>query len=76
MDLSNLSELLRREASCGANERWPEPTMNESDLAVDEATDENVISTANRPRDLEDLVALRMRPPTPPNGLARDRDGQ
>jgi hypothetical protein len=73
MDLGKafLWKALRR-----ANERRPQAPMNEGDLAVDEAADEDVFALANSLRQLEDLVAPRMRPPTPLNGFARDGDGK
>jgi hypothetical protein len=58
------------------NERGPQAQMNEGDLPVDEAADEDVVARANSLRELEDLVAPRMRPPTPLNGFARDGVGK
>lgn len=73
MDLGEmlLGKVLRR-----TNERWPEAAVDEGDLAVDETADEDILSLANCPCELEDLVAPRMRPPTPANGSARDGDGE
>jgi hypothetical protein len=71
MDLRK--ELLRKVLR-GANERRPQAPMNEGDLAVDEAADEDVLARANSLRELKDLMAPRMRPPASLNGLARDYD--
>ena len=46
--------------------------MNECDLAVDEAAHENVVAVANRLREVEDLLASRMRPPASANEPASD----
>jgi hypothetical protein len=59
-----------------AHQRRPDSLVNERDLSPNEAADENVLGVANRAGDLEDEVALRMRPPTTANGRARDRFGQ
>lgn len=46
--------------------------MDVGDLAIDEAAHENIFGVADRPRELEDLVTPRARPPAPANGSARD----
>ena len=37
--------------------------MDKSDLALDEATHEDIVAVANSSRHREDLVTFRMRPP-------------
>ena len=44
--------------------------MDKRDLALDEATHEDIIAVADRSRHREDLATLRMRPPAPSNGLS------
>lgn len=46
--------------------------MDKRDLALDEATHEDIVAVADRSRHREDLVTLRMRPPATPNWLASD----
>jgi hypothetical protein len=70
----DLRKALLRKVLRGANERRPQAPMNEGDLAVYEAADEDVLARANRLRELKDLMAPRMRPPASLNGLARDCD--
>jgi hypothetical protein len=72
VDLVDLSKPLLGKMLRRANKRWPQATMNERDLTIDEAAHEDVLSAANRLRDLEDLVAPRMRPPASANGLTYD----
>ncbi len=72
MDLVDLSKLLLGETLRRANKRWPQATMNERDLTIDEAAHEDILAAANRLRDLEDLVAPRMRPPASANGSTCD----
>ena len=54
--------------------------MDQCDLAPDQPTYEDIRVVADRSRHREDLMTLRMRPPAPANGAARDdfrqrRDG-
>jgi len=46
--------------------------MDKRDLALDEATDEDIVAVADGSRDREDLVTLRMRPPAAPNWFSSD----
>ncbi len=73
VDLVDLGKLLLGETLRRANKRWPQATMNERDLTIDEAAHEDILAGANRLRDLEDLVAPRMRPPASASGPACDR---
>ena len=43
--------------------------MDKRDLALDEATHEDIVAVAYRPRHRENLVTFRMRPPTAMNWL-------
>ena len=72
VDLVDLSKLLLGKAPRCANQRWPQATMNKSDLATDEAAHEDILAAANRLREFEDLVAPRMRPPASANGPTCD----
>jgi hypothetical protein len=54
------------------HQRRPNPLVNKRDLALDQATDENPFGVADGPRDLEDEVALRVRPPTSTDGGANN----
>ena len=65
VNVMDLGKALLRKVLRGANERRPKAPMNEGDLAVYEAADEDVIARANSLRELKDLMAPRMRPPTP-----------
>jgi len=44
--------------------------MDKRDLAIDEATHEDIVAVPNSSRHREDLVAFRMRPPATPNWLS------
>ena len=46
--------------------------MNEGDLALDGATDEDLIGVANSAGHLEDAMAARMGPPAATDAFARD----
>lgn len=72
----DLGEVPPGEASRRTNERWPEPAVNEGDLAVDEAANEDVLAPADGPSELEDLVTSRMGPPAPLDGPTRDGEGE
>jgi len=43
MLLSNLRDLIRPESPGDPDQRWPEATMNQSNLSVDKTTDENFL---------------------------------
>ncbi len=72
VDLVDLSKLLPGEMLRRANKRWPQAPVNERDLTIDEAADEDILAATNRLRELEDLLAPRMRPPASANGSARN----
>lgn len=72
VDLVDLGELFLGEALRRTNKRRPQATVNECDLAIDEAAHEDILSTAYCLREFENLVTLRMRPPAPANGTACD----
>ncbi|MEN8182718.1 MAG: hypothetical protein ABFS46_09300 [Myxococcota bacterium] len=72
MDLVHLGELFLGEALRRTNKRWPQATVNECDLAIDEAANEDILAAANRLREFEDLVTPRMRPPASANGTLCD----
>src|SRR4029453_14687909 len=55
-----------------ANQCGPEPLVNEGDLALDGATDQDSLGVANRSGDLEDAMAAGMGPPAAADALARD----
>jgi len=44
--------------------------MDECDLALDQATHEDILAVADSPRHREDLLTFRMRPPATPNWLS------
>jgi hypothetical protein len=44
--------------------------MDECDLALDQSTHEDIVAVADRSRDREDLMILRMRPPVTSNRLS------
>ena len=72
VDLVDLSKLLLGKTVRRANKRWPQATMNERDLAIYDAAHEDILAAANCLRELEDLVAPRMRPPASTNGTLGD----
>ena len=74
MHLMDLGKTLLGKALRRANKSRPEATVNECDLAVDEATHEDVVASANSLSELEDLVAPWMGPPVPANWPACNSD--
>lgn len=50
--------------------------MDKRDLALDQATHEDVVAVADRPRHREDLTTLRMRPPATPNWTSGNDSGK
>jgi hypothetical protein len=70
--LMDLGKLLSGKELRRAHERRPKATVNECDLAVYQATHEDVVAPTNRLCELEDLAAPRMGPPASANGLACD----
>ncbi len=47
--------------------------MNKADFPLHKAADKNLLAVSNRSRQHKDLVAFRVPPPTPLNGLAGNR---
>jgi hypothetical protein len=76
MDLAYLCETLGRKPLRRANERGPQSSMNEGNLAVDETTHQDIAALPDGPRDGKDLVTLRMRPPPATNRTPDDRVSQ
>ena len=72
MDLVDLGELLLGEALRRTDDRWPQATVNECDLAIDESAHEDILAAANSLREFEDLAAPRVRPPASANGTLCD----
>jgi hypothetical protein len=70
--LSNLYQLPGRETRREPNKRWPEAAMNQRDLAIDEAANEHLLGICDGLKDCEDVMALRVRPPTAFDLLADD----
>jgi len=58
------------------DQRWPEAAMHVGDLTPQEATHEDLIGVAHRPRQPKDLFALRVAPPAPANGRTGDGLGE
>src|SRR2546428_11970847 len=54
----------------------PQPSVNERDLALDQATHKDFVAVADCSRHREDLVTFRMRPPATPNWLSCDDLGK
>lgn len=71
--LADLGELPLREVLRGANKRGPETPVDERDLALDQATHEDVFSLPHGLRKRVDLAATGMRPPAPVDGAAGNR---
>jgi hypothetical protein len=61
---SNLRNLIWRESFGYPDQRWPEAAMDEGDPALDKAANENIFTFGHRLKDCEDLMTLRMSPPT------------
>ena len=76
VDLAHLRQVIRRQPARHSDESRPHPPMDKRDLALVEATYENIIALADRPRHREDLVTLRMTPPTTSNWLSSDDLGK
>jgi hypothetical protein len=72
MDLVDLGELLLGEAFRCTDNRWPQATVNERDLAIDESAHEDILAAANCLREFKDLAAPRVRPPASANGTLCD----
>jgi len=70
--LSNLCQLLGRETRREPNKQGPEPAMNQRDFAIDEAANEHSLGICDGLKDCEDVMALRVRPPTALDWLADD----
>jgi hypothetical protein len=76
VDLAKSGKERLREAWRQPNQRGPDSLVHESDLTLDDATDQDLIGVADGARDLEDEMTARMRPPGAVNGPARDGLGQ
>jgi hypothetical protein len=74
--LSDFGQLLRRETAREPNQRRPEPTMNQGDLAIDEPTHKDLLRLGDRSKDCVDVMALRMCPPTALDWFAGDGLGE
>ena len=72
VDLAHLRKVIRWKSARHSDKGRPQPPMDKGDLALDEATDEDIVAVADRSRDREDLVTLRMRPPATPNRFSGD----
>jgi len=64
MLLFDLTEMGAREPVGKTNQRWPEPSMNECDLATYDAANKNIIVVSHRAGQCEYLFALGVGPPT------------
>jgi uncharacterized membrane protein YphA (DoxX/SURF4 family) len=64
MLLFNLTEMGAREPVGKTNQCWPEPSMNECDLATYDAANKNIIVVSHRTGQCEYLFALGVGPPT------------
>lgn len=76
VDLAQPRKAIRWKSARRANKGRPQPPMDKSDLALDQATHEDIVAVADRSREREDLVTFRMRPPAAPNRLASDDPGK
>lgn len=68
----DLSQLLRGETAGDPNQRRPEPTVNQGDLAIDEPTNKDLIGFGNGSNDCVDLTTLRVCPPATFDWFADD----
>jgi hypothetical protein len=76
VDLAHLRKVIRWKPARRSDKGRPQPSMDKGDLALDEATYEDIVAVANSSRDREDLVTLRMRPPATPNWFSGDDRGE
>src|SRR6266478_8559890 len=74
--LSDLGQLLGREAAGEPNQRWPEPAMNQRDFAIDEPANKDLLGFENCFKDGVDVMILRVRPPTALDWFADDGLGE
>ena len=70
MDLAHLRKATRWKPARRSDKSWPQPPMHKRDLALDQATHEDIVAIANDSRHGEDLVTLRMSPPATTNWLS------
>src|SRR5207247_9513363 len=70
--LADLGDLLWSKPVCQAHERRPQPSVNERDFPVDEATDQDLLGLADLDEYVVDGVRSRMRPPIAGDWLARN----
>jgi hypothetical protein len=73
---ANLRKVFGSEAFGETDQRRPKAPMNEGELSLDEPADQNFVRFTDGSDDPEDVMALRMRPPAPFDGLADDRLGE
>jgi len=74
--LTDLGQLLRRKPVGKANQRRPQPAMNQSHLAIDQATDKDQLGSSNGSQNCVDVMTLRVRPPTTLDCSTHDGLGQ
>jgi hypothetical protein len=56
-----------------SNQRRPKPAVDESDLSIYKTANKHIFGIGYCLQDGENLLALRMGPPAPPNRLVDDR---
>ena len=72
MDLAHLRKAIRLNPVGDSDKSGPQPSMDKSDLAPDQATHEDIVAVTDGSGHREDLVTFRMRPPATPNWLSSD----
>ena len=72
MDLAHLRKAIRLNPVSRSDKSGPQPSMDKSDFAPDEATHEDIVAVTDSSGHREDLVTFRMRPPATPNWLSSD----
>jgi len=70
VDLRHAREVNYSKPARRSNKSGPQPPMYKRDLPVDQPTHEDIVAVADRARHREDLMTLRMRPPTASNRLS------
>lgn len=76
VNLADLRKAVRWEPASSAYKSWPQASMHKGDLALDEATHENIVTVADGSRYRKNLVTLWMRPPTTLDRRSRDDLGK
>jgi len=72
----DLGETVRRQAAGEPDERGPQATMNERDLATDQLADEHVAAVGDVRGGAEDLLSFRVAPPASTDALAGHELGE